>query len=517
MKPLRRLSIAAVLSLVTATLVGQPAWSLTQTVSCTTGTFTIDNDVVTASSSCTGIATIPNGVTSIGYGAFGNASSLTSITIPSSVTSISEGTFYEATSLAVVEFEAGSELTSIGDYAFYDARSLSTITIPSSVTSIGGGAFQGTSLSSIIIPSSVTSIGGGAFRATPLTSIIIPSSVTTFGRQVFQDATSLGAVVFEAGSQITLIDYSTFDGATSLTSVTLPDSLTWIRGNAFKDATSLSSIAIPATVTRIDEPFSGATSLTSVTIPASVTTLENAFNGATSLTTINFEGNAPTILGSSNFNSVGSGLKINIGPSATGFVGSPWDGLTVVTVVAAPAEASEPAPPSPYAGPLPSNYSSGTASTGDEVTITGRRLNLITSCTIDGVTAVMSNQSADSFTIMIPEGVTSGLKDLVMTGPAGKLTAQGAFTVQEIIPAIIDEAFVSSKLNAGSFNGYVAVYAKGHKGKTLSWKIAGKWFKTTITSDYQVFQRRTAAVGLDVNVHLYINAEKQTTKTVRTR
>ena len=144
-------------------------------------------------------------------------------------------------------------------------------------------------------------------------------------------------------------------------------------------------------------------------------------------------------------------------------------------------------------------------------------MNLVTSCTIDGVTAVMSNQSADSFTIVIPIGITSGLKDLVMTGPAGKLTAQGAVTVQESIPAIINEALVSSKLNAGSFNGYVAVYAKGHNGKTLSWKIAGKWFKTTITSDYQVFQRRTAAVGLDVNVHLYINSEKQTTKTVRTR
>ena len=144
-------------------------------------------------------------------------------------------------------------------------------------------------------------------------------------------------------------------------------------------------------------------------------------------------------------------------------------------------------------------------------------MNLVTSCTIDGVTAVMSNQSADSFTIVIPIGITSGLKDLVMTGPAGKLTAQGAVTIQESIPAIINEAAVSSKVNAGSFNGYVAVYAKGHKGKTLSWKIAGKWFKTTITSDYQVFQRRTAAVGLDVDVHLYINGEKQLRKQISTR
>jgi len=171
----------------------------------------------------------------------------------------------------------------------------------------------------------------------------------------------------------------------------------------------------------------------------------------------------------------------------------------------------------PYTGPLPTGYSNTNPSIGDQVVVSGLRLNLVSSCTIDGVTAVMSNQSADSFTIVIPEGVTSGLKDLVMTGPAGKLTAQGALTIQQSIPAIIDEAPLSSKLNAGSFNGYVAVYAKGHKGKTLSWKIAGKWFKTTITSDYQVFQRKTAAVGLDVDVHLYIDGEKQTTKKVRTR
>ena len=175
------------------------------------------------------------------------------------------------------------------------------------------------------------------------------------------------------------------------------------------------------------------------------------------------------------------------------------------------------AAPAPYSGPLPTNYSDRTPSIGDEVIISGLRLNLVTSLTIDGVTAVISNQSADSFTIVIPIGITSGLKDLVMTGPAGKLTAQGAVTIQESIPAIINEAAVSSKVNAGSFNGYVAVYAKGHKGKTLSWKIAGKWFKITITSDYQVFQRRTAAVGLDVDVHLYINGEKQLRKQISTR
>jgi hypothetical protein len=187
----------------------------------------------------------------------------------------------------------------------------------------------------------------------------------------------------------------------------------------------------------------------------------------------------------------------------------------VFTVSSTPTPA--PAAPAAYHGPIPTNYSDKTPSIGDEVTISGLRLNLVTSCTIDGVTAVMSNQSADSFTIVIPAGLEPGLKDLVISSTAGRLTAQGAFTIQQSIPEIIIEASVSSKVNAGSFNRSIAVYAKGHKGKTLSWKIAGKWFKTTITSDYQVFQRRTAAVGLDVDVHLYIDGEKQSTIAVRTR
>ena len=60
---------------------------------------------------------VPDGVTSIGVGAFEYCDSLTSITIPSSV-------------------------TSIGDWAFYNCRSLASITIPSSVTSIGASAFK---------------------------------------------------------------------------------------------------------------------------------------------------------------------------------------------------------------------------------------------------------------------------------------------------------------------------------------------------------------------------------------
>jgi hypothetical protein len=153
---------------------------------------------------------------------------------------------------------------------------------------------------------------------------------------------------------------------------------------------------------------------------------------------------------------------------------------------------------------------------GEEVTIMGERLHLVDICTIDGLAVQISNQSADSFTIVIPAGLEPGLKDLVMTGPSGKLTAQGALTIQQPKVEIISEALVSSKLNAGSFNGYVAVYAKGHKGKIISWKVGNKWLKTTLTSDYQVFQRKFVT-GRDLRVDIYIDGQKSMTKVVTSR
>ena len=258
-------------------------------------------------------------------------------------------------------------------------------------------------------------------------------------------------------------------------------------------------------------------SLTSITIPAGVNKISvAAFGNSPLLTSVTFEGNAPTVepyfmlpdwlaFQGTNLLSVA-----NIGARATGFgEGSTWEGLTIVRAgAAAPAAA-----PTPYSGALPGKYSDKTPKIGEQVTISGQRLDQVDSCTIDGLEVEISSQSATGLTIVIPVGLEPGLKDLVMVGAFGKLTAQGAFTV-EAGPA--KSPVVAEKTNAGSFNGYVAVYAKGHKGKTLSWKIAGKWFKTTITSDFQVFQRKTEAVGLDVEVHLYIDGEKQSTMTVKT-
>jgi hypothetical protein len=137
---------------------------------------------------------IPDGVTSIGDGAFyrpgdgpfTGLSSLISVTIPEGVKSIGNGAFWGALNLTSVTIP--SSVTSIGEQAFYYCTDLRRVTIPSSVISIGKEAFAGcSSLTSIDIPSSVTSIGEEAFWMCDNLRIVAISRKTTIGENVFPE------------------------------------------------------------------------------------------------------------------------------------------------------------------------------------------------------------------------------------------------------------------------------------------------------------------------------------------
>lgn len=200
-------------------------------------------------------AHFPDGLKSIGDGAFSGCNNLTSMIIPNGV-------------------------TSIGDNAFWNCYSSTSVTIPNSVTSIGEGAFSVcTSLTSITLPNSITSIGGYAFSCCRnLIYVTIPNSVTS-------------------------IEDGVFSGCHSLTSITIPNNITSIEDYAFLGCHNLTLITIPECVTNIgNSAFNGCISLTSITIPNSVISIgDRAFDECISLIQITCEAVAPPVIEANTF------------------------------------------------------------------------------------------------------------------------------------------------------------------------------------------------------------------------
>ena len=300
-------------------------------------------------------------VTGIGYNAFADCSSLTSITIPNSILYIEGTPFSGCSSLTsvsinsnavvgigydsyynikdifgkqVIEYIIGDSVTQVGSYAFYNCSSLTSITIGSGVKSIEDHAFDGCSLSSVTIPNNVTTLGEFAFDdCSSLSSVIIGSGVKSIGDYTFSDCSSLTSITIP--NSVTSIGEGAFSRCSALTSIAvesnnskydsrencnaiietatntllagcqntiIPNSVTSIGSLAFADCFSLSSITIPNNVTTIgNSAFESCSSLASITIPNNVTTLgEFAFVSCDSLSSV-IIGNGVTSIGSSAF------------------------------------------------------------------------------------------------------------------------------------------------------------------------------------------------------------------------
>ena len=161
--------------------------------------------------------------------------SKSSIDTPSSVTTIGYEAFYECSSLTSISMPS---VTTIGDWAFYYCSALTSVSMPS-VTTIGEFAFDDCSaLTSVSMPE-VTTIGDGAFEyCSALTSLSMPS-VTTIGNNVFSFCYALTSLSMPSA---TTIGYGAFYYCSALTSIDIPASVSMIDDYAFEICSSLTSV-----------------------------------------------------------------------------------------------------------------------------------------------------------------------------------------------------------------------------------------------------------------------------------
>ena len=281
---------------------------------------------------------VPNSVTQIGSGVFGNCESLTKLQLPT-LGSLTLKSLFSTTPTWVTEV-ALTDATNIPADAFKNCTGLVTVTMPSTVTTINESAFEGcTNLTNVEIPSDIMNINKNAFKGCiKITSITIPVGIWNIKDGAFEGCTDLQTLYWNASDKcnpvgsatspafaecpnlktvvfgqyvkkvpaytfygctgiqsidmtdtmITEIGVFAFNGCTGLNSISFYNRLKEIGQNAFQGCASLNGVSLPDTVTDVySYAFSDCTSLTSMEIPEGVDEIwEEAFSGCTDLLSV---------------------------------------------------------------------------------------------------------------------------------------------------------------------------------------------------------------------------------------
>ena len=166
---------------------------------------------------------LPDGVTTIGYGAFYHCDSLTEVSIPDSVTQIEGNAFAKTPWIqnamrasvsypylvvgdgillaydgndSIVNIPAG--VKRIVPECFRDHMGITAVNLPDSLIGIGENAFAGCkNLKTVNGGKNCKEIGAGAFQDCPLSKIVIPASVESIGIAAFDSKGGTDTVTFE--------------------------------------------------------------------------------------------------------------------------------------------------------------------------------------------------------------------------------------------------------------------------------------------------------------------------------
>ncbi|MDD4349193.1 MAG: leucine-rich repeat protein, partial [Opitutales bacterium] len=277
-------------------------------------------------SGLTGGLVIPKGVTSIGGSAFYGCRGLTGFTADSdnSVYSSVDGLLLSKNGQTLILCPAGKSgslvipegVVSIGEGAFYGCSGLTgSLVIPEGVTSIGSAAFSGCSGfdGSLTLPSTLESIDSNAFSSCSgfTGNLVIPDGVTSIGDGTFLGCDGFSGTLSLSGT-LESIGITAFVDCSGLTSFSVDannpsyksldglllskDGVVLIQCPAGKTG----SLCIPDGVVSVGlAAFAGCSGIISVTVSAGVDAIgANAFYQCNRLSSITFLGDAPTTMDS---------------------------------------------------------------------------------------------------------------------------------------------------------------------------------------------------------------------------
>lgn len=144
-----------------------------------------------------GVITFDGNVTKIGYRAFYELTTISSISIPSTVTEIGGYAFYKCSGLTELTLPDG--VTIIGDSAFLDCTALTTLDLGKSVVTIERCAVSNCGIVELVIPDTITTIGYRAiYSCDNLKRITIGAGITSIGLSAFALNPSLRSCYIKA-------------------------------------------------------------------------------------------------------------------------------------------------------------------------------------------------------------------------------------------------------------------------------------------------------------------------------